>query len=606
MTAPKPIDVSPLYSANLRALTKQNLDQSISGLNPDEQIIQLAESLADSDLKVNPETGEVVVDSKAQEAKDLLQQFGMVLNLIHAAGDDKKLDVNEAKALIKKLQLGNVQPALFMKHTQTLIDKRWGAIAKNLQRWSAKRPLNNLQDFLETYNQGLYVEEQRLGRTSLDVGKLIAQVGSLAYLVKDPAPLKVVDLEMARNGKFQYEEIDATSFYGDNRAIDQATENYVERSKALAAFKLVYEKALKEGEPGNWAYNLMPSQEGVVSTTSEEALSQLRAAGDLEITLGEETHTINGAEAAEILGEQFPFEQVFELATLNDPQKRQEKMMEFVEGERPGFFGFGGGNRSRWTNFDGVYNTTGQVNNLYFARSALGAMVRQNSTGKEQALGILSDMNGDGGGWEQWASAGVANGICLFARCEGPEFRTWSDEAMIDAPDQFARDSLLLFGGYSILRALKNYRIEPMRRLGIWARANKSVLKGTKATEKGMASVAGGYKFKVVTNPLAKLAVHLAAPATRKARWLRTRRPVRWLLGGPAAAPKAGLQGAKSKFGDFLLAGAVTYLIDEFALPPNDQKIIYDRNLKVNPLPVQDPAQIDFSDPMIQDYLKDQ
>jgi hypothetical protein len=69
---------------------------------------------------------------------------------------------------------------------------------------------------------------------------------------------------------------------------------------------------------------------------------------------------------------------------------------------------------------------------------------------------------------------------------------------------------------------------------------------------------------------------------------------------------KPGLKKMGGRFGDALLAGCATYLADKHIVPQNVEKIVYDRNLDMRPLPVQDPAQMDWQDPLLKDYLKTQ
>jgi hypothetical protein len=596
MTPPKSVDISPLYQTNLNY---QNFDKKADEPEKNLSSAELTQMLLDTDFKVDPETGKVYADEATQEKIDLFKQYALVRVLIDTAGPDQKLDLKEAGLALEKLGMRGASPEVFLQHTQSLIDKRWGKISKNLQKLNARRPLNSLVKSLESYNHSLYEEEKRLAHRAFSPVKFGLNVASVAsWITPDAIWQRSVDVVDPK-----HEKTEASAFWGDDLAQDQAVENYFERQKAIKALSVVIRQGLDNPDTKSWAWNAMPSDPNAAKTGAEQVLSQLEQAGEIDVTVNDTPYKIDGKKAADLLRDHLAFGGLYDIATTGDTNERFTKVIQFAENERAGFLGFGSGNTRQ---SDWAYNVFGGVNAHSFARASLAHVMRKGSPElRSQADAIRKDMNGEGGGyWQVISNSFISGGVRVYNLFGGNAtpptiFKDWSDEDSTLATERFVRGSLMFFGGWAGVRKAKTvipnaseklteYGVklrEGLKTEGYWAGL-------TKAQKLGAATYLAGYQFRKWA-----LLGFIRDPFRA---WLQAKTVNPGM--GAALADKAAK--GESLFWQAATAGALIALIDKSIVPANPSKVKYDRNLDLRPIPLQDPTAMKWDDPMLNDYSK--
>ena len=565
------VDISHLYACN---------PNQMNGLKQEE----LAEALKGSDLQLDESTGRLIVGDQAKRTRTVAQQVNMMQQLMEAAGEDKKIDLEEAKRLIVKMKMEGTRPTDFLADAQRFIDKRWKPICKNLKGYSAEYPFLALYDALETYNDGFYKEESDQARRSFSPIKSVANIGSIFRwgaqgVGYNPDPIMEWDPVLKK-----FKEMESYAFIGDNYSQEDAFADHGKRWAAIEALKKVVAEDISTKADKGFAWNALPnSNDGEKKqTTAQEVLEVLKQSGDITVTVHGKEQTILGAEAAELLEQNLAFKQLYDITTTPDKKERLKKAMDFAKLERAGFMGFGTGNTGNFESLDWD-NMSGGINNHYYARSVFSHIIRKSPDPemKAQANKILGEMRGDGGTFSQWIVAGTTNvafpvfNILPGVDLEPAPFRSMSDEDAVNAPERAVRFGLLAAVSFKGIQLGKHWVPKGTQWLGGRVKAWETAEKLTAIQRASLMAYKGARGIR-----------HYSYG------WAFDRFSA-WLQKGMEAAPV--LQGAAKAGGkgwDLFMAGAMAYFVDEWMAPPVDY--YYDRKMNLDPLPKQDPVLSSF------------
>ncbi|MCE9626241.1 MAG: hypothetical protein K8R69_12460 [Deltaproteobacteria bacterium] len=335
---------------------------------------EVAKRFTGSDLVVDTKTGEI----KTTDGKTVttLEQEAAWVKTIHDANTngDKFLDVAEVKKLLGTTdQTAAIDPQKFLDSINSLMKGRYEPLSKSMKGWKAELAFKPTLDALDLYNKGIYSEGIRHANATLDANALLTKtpvniLGFIPGLVRRTWSNKPV-------------------LMGDQAAMTTAKNNYNERTAALGKLNEVIAKGVAANE--SWA----------IEGKMDEALKKL------------------DPKTAALLNDQLATTQLHTIITIEDPKDRYQKMTDFAKKDRPGFLGFGTGNTSAgWFNTDDLWNLSGHRYNTFFSRTVLRFLATKAASGDaasddalhKDARVTLSDMNGDGGGFNNLAAAAMA------------------------------------------------------------------------------------------------------------------------------------------------------------------------------------------------------
>jgi hypothetical protein len=505
-------------SVDISRLQECNPDL-MAGLQRPQLREKLQDVLKGSDLSVDEKTGEVIAGDKAQKVRDVAIQAETVRQYIKAAKGDNQITLDEAKEFIAThSEMQGIAPEAFLDEAKTFIEKRWGGICANLKEYSVEYPLQNLIDNLNLYNDGVYKEEFEQGRMSFSP---IKSAANLSWFYNFPlfgltplekSPLKAWDYQLGRET-----QVDATYLSGDNMSMEDAYNDHLQRQAAIIALMdKLNEDIKKQGDKGVAWHALSKSKDPKAKKTTAEDL--LKLLGDKEITVKVERLDgmsggdkpamksyeikINGAEAAKILREQLAFEGLFGIVTTTDKKARMDKAIAFAQAERPGTAGLGGGNgmHREWDNL-----VTAEVNNHYFAKSLLEAVIREGEPEQQKVAGDLlykeimpaaegAQPGEEGGGFLSqkilWGASELICGIpnLLGAKWHPIPYRAMPDEEAMYAPERLIRTGLFFYGGPKAIRGAETAKALASARIEAWRAAETTnvLQKGVLATVWGV------------------------------------------------------------------------------------------------------------------------
>lgn len=400
---------------------------------------------------------QVMVD-KQTTTRTLEQEAAWVYNIKGAdSNGDGFLDLKETRALIdatfSKEEAGKINEEQFLTGIEQTIQRRWARLALNMQKFEGDLNFKPTLDALDTYNDGIYIDEVRQAHSVFPLNGLGKTVGNIFTF-----PVYNTVFRATGNAQENWMLMDDVAEAG-------AFKDYYRRKQAMADLREVIQEGLfpkdldekgnpKKDEKGNFLHKA-PEQWALDGKLSE-ALTKLKE---------------KNPESYSILSTMIPAQTIHNILTIEDPKERANKLFEFAKGERPGFAGYFGGNatgsiapwkdseyKSWWKNY------TGRHNNIYFARSVFAFLGNKSATGdvtfdenmKSSANLERKDMLGDGGSFANVSAGVLTNVVCgLGTWCETTPFRAWGDEARMDRVGRVIDIGIMAFTTYKGLQFWK-------------------------------------------------------------------------------------------------------------------------------------------------------
>ncbi|MCE9626240.1 MAG: hypothetical protein K8R69_12455 [Deltaproteobacteria bacterium] len=394
---------------DIQALDSLHLEKLV-GMDPHEA----AKRFHGTDLKLDAKTS----DLRTTDGKTLTscEQEATWVAAIRSAdtNGDHFVDLEEIKNLLRASEQASAatDPRKFLASIARLVKNRYEPLSKNMHAFRTELAFQRTIETMELYNQGLLNEGYRHASSTIAFNGLAKTAANLLGFV--PGLIR-------RTWSAQ------SVLMGDQWARETARKNFEKRRAAIGALKGVITKGIAAN--ATWAL------EGRL----EEAMKRL------------------DDKTASMLNDQLAAPQLHEIFALPDPKERYKRMLAFARQDRPGFLGFGTGNtRAGWLNRDDPWNVSGHRYNTYFSRTVLHFLATKASSGNsdfdeilhKEARATLSDMNGDGGDFNNLGALGLLNllsiGGLLF---EPTPYRDWSDESSMDALGRMIDGVFLIFAG---------------------------------------------------------------------------------------------------------------------------------------------------------------
>jgi hypothetical protein len=167
-------------SGNQKAAKKS--DSAYPALGAPEESAKLVAPLFEgTDLFVDPKTCELktIVDGKTVN-RPILNEIQYVYAIQTAdTNGDKALDLNEiAQLLAENFPGQDIKPQQFLDALKPLIQVRWARLAANMTKLSGDLNFKPTLDALDVYNEGLYVDEERLALSVMPLNGLTKTAGN--------------------------------------------------------------------------------------------------------------------------------------------------------------------------------------------------------------------------------------------------------------------------------------------------------------------------------------------------------------------------------------------------------------------------------------------